>query len=106
MVASRDLKYVYSAADAREWLFDLEIDPGESKNWAGNPRYDARLAAMRGLLIKRYEEDGYELAVQDGAWRVYEPPAFPDPATDDGLLFQDPPDLQERLRALGPGYAD
>ena len=106
MLASRELKYIYSAADRKEWLFDLRIDPHETKNWAGNPRYARRLSDMRERLIKRHEDDGDDVAVQGGSWREYDPPQFPDPALDDGLLFQDPPDLRERLRSLGPGYAD
>lgn len=104
MIAGRDLKYVYSAADNKEWLFDMRIDPQETKNWAGNSRYEARLREMRGKLIARFERDGYDKAVKDGAWREYEPPAFPDPAGDDGLLFQDSPDLPDLLRALGPYF--
>ena len=106
MIAGRDHKYIYSAADQKEWLFDLRIDPGETKNWADNPRYADRLSALRHRLIARFEDDGYDRAVEDCAWREYEPPTFPDPARDDGLLFQDPPHLPELLRSLGPGYAD
>lgn len=105
MIAERDMKYVYSAADRKEWLFDLSIDPDETKNFAGNPRYEAQLLRLRRRIIERYERDGYDRAVIDGAWRDYEPPVFPDPAGDDGLLFQDPPHLPELLRQLGPGYA-
>ena len=105
MIASRDLKYIYSAADDKEWLFDLRLDPQETKNWAGNSRYERRLREMRGALIGRFERDGYDLAVEKGRWRAYEPPIFPDPASDDGLLFQDAPDLPELLNALGPYYA-
>ncbi len=104
MIAGRDLKYIYSAADRKEWLFDLRIDPQETKNWAGNSRYEGELRAMRDRLIARFERDGYDLAVQNGEWREYEPPAFPDPAGDDGLLFQDAPHLPELLRALGPYF--
>lgn len=105
MIAGRDLKYIYSAADRQEWLIDLRVDPDETKNWAGNPRYVDRLQTMRRLLIERFERDGYEMAVRDGEWRDYEAPAFPVPGGDDGLLFQDPPHLAELLRELGPGYA-
>ena len=104
MIAGRDLKYIYSAADRKEWLFDLRIDPQETKNWAGNSRYEGQLRAMRDRLIGRFERDGYDLAVHNGEWREYEPPAFPDPAGDDGLLFQDASHLPELLRALGPYY--
>ena len=105
MIASRDHKYFFSAADQKEWLFDLRIDPDETMNFAGNPRYQGQLAELRRRIIERFESDGYEQAVQAGAWREYEPPVFPDPAGDDGLLFQDPPQLPDLLRELGPGYA-
>ena len=105
MIAGRDLKYIYSAADRKEWLFDLRVDPQETKNWAGNPRYDERLREIRRTLISRFERDGYDLVIKDGTWRDYEPPLFPDPAGDDQLLFQDPPHLPDLLRALGP-YAE
>ena len=104
MIASRDLKYIYSAADQVEWLFDLRIDPKETKNWANNSRYEGKLREMRERLIGRFERDGYDMAAQDGAWREYEPPVFPDPDGDDGLLFQDAPHLPELLSALGPYY--
>ena len=104
MAARRDLKYIYSAADDKEWLFNLRIDPAETKNWAGNSRYEKELRMMRETLIERFEGDGYETAVQAGKWRQYEAPARPDPAGDDGLLFQDAPYLPELLSALGPYY--
>lgn len=104
MIASRELKYVYSAADNREWLFDLRIDPQETKNWASNSRYDGQLRQLREALIGRFERDGYDMAVCDGEWREYEPPVFPDPAGDDGLLFQDAPHLPELLSELGLYY--
>ena len=66
MAARRDLKYIYSAADDKEWLFNLRIDPAETKNWAGNSRYESELRMMRETLIERFEGDGYETAVQAG----------------------------------------
>ena len=91
MIAERDFKYIYSAADHKEWLFDLRIDPDETKNFAGNPRYEAQLAELRRRIIERFESDGYDRAVNDGAWHDYEPPAFPDPAGDEGLLSRTRP---------------
>lgn len=105
MIAGRDFKYIYSAADRKEWLIDLRVDPDETMNFAGNPRYESQLAQLRRRIIARFESDGYERAVKGGDWREYEPPVFPDPAADDGLLFQDPPHLPDLLRQLGPGYA-
>lgn len=102
MIASRDMKYIYSAADRREWLFDLKIDPQETKSWATNPRYAGRLQDLRHKLVAQYEDDGYDLAVRDGQWRDYAQPPRPDPAGDDGLLFQDTPHLSQLLKTLGP----
>ena len=104
MIAGRDWKYIYSAADRKQWLFDLRIDPRETKNWAGNPRYAGILQEMKGALIERFRRDGYEAAIDDGDWREYEAPVFPDPGGDDGLLFQDAPHLPELLRTLGAYY--
>ena len=104
MIASCDLKYIYSAADRKEWLFDLRIDPLETKNWAGNAGYHVQLRALRRTLIERFERDGYDLAIDNGSWREFEPPVFPDPEGDDGLLFQDAPHLPDLLSALGPYY--
>ena len=106
MIASRDMKYIYSAADRREWLFDLKIDPQETRNWAGNPRYAQRLQNQRRKLIERYKADGCDIAVQDGGWRDYPPPPRPDPTGDDGLLFQDAAHLPQLLKALGPYSSD
>ena len=51
MIAGRNHKYIYSAADQKEWLFDLRIDPGETKSFAGSPRYDGCLRDLRSRLI-------------------------------------------------------
>lgn len=106
MIASRDFKYVYSAADRKSWLFDLQKDPGESKNWSGNPRYEAIENKFRHILIERFETDNYDQAVEGGYWREYELPAFPKPDSDDGLLFQDAEHLEQLLGKLGPYFGE
>lgn len=106
MIVSRDYKYIYSTADRTEWLFDLKKDPKESKNWAGNPRYIDVTDRLRSKLIERFETDNYDFAVSDGQWREYNPPPFPNPATDDGLLFQDAPHLTDILKDLGAYFTD
>ena len=40
-------KYIYHAFDGREQLFDLDNDPGETKNLTG-----ARLAAWRARMVR------------------------------------------------------
>ncbi len=96
-------KYIYSAADDREWLFDLATDPRESRSLAENVLYRERCDAMRRGLVSRFENAGYDDAVEDGDWRRYPRPALPrDP--DGGLLLQDPKVLESSLRDLPSGY--
>ena len=44
------------------------------------------------------------LPISGDGWRSY-PKRFLPRDPDDGLLFQDPCDLQKKIDALGPGYA-
>lgn len=101
MVTDGRFKYIYSAADEKEWLFDRQRDPSESHNFAYNLTYHAETARLRQVILDRFEADGYDLAVSDGGWRRYGKQALPDDP-DFGLLFQDPPGTQERIDALGP----
>lgn len=106
MIASRDFKYIYSVADHKSWLFDLRKNPDETKNWSGNPHYHEIENQLQQLLIDRFEADNYDKAVDGGHWREYEPPTFPQPNSDDGLLFQDAAHLEQLLSELGPYFKD
>ena len=101
MVTDRRYKYIYSAADEKEWLFDRQIDSHERHNFAYNPSYHAETARLRSTLIERFQADGYHIAVEDGAWKRYGRQALPD-YPDFGLLFQDPPGTQDAIDTLGP----
>ena len=88
---TKDLKYIYSAADNRAWLFDLKRDPNETHNFAGNPSYIDRQATLKHRLIRRFQEDGYLEPLENNDWRVY--PGTRVPKSPDALLlFQDPVD--------------
>lgn len=104
MVTNGRFKYIYSAADEKEWLFDRQVDPRESQNFAYNIAYASQTAACKQLLIERFERDGYTAAVTDGDWRRYGKQTLPDDP-DFGQIFQDTPDLQTSIDALGPDYA-
>jgi arylsulfatase A-like enzyme len=53
MVRSERYKYcVYSHGDRRESLVDLQADPGETKNVAGDPQYRKTLLDHRALLAQ------------------------------------------------------
>lgn len=93
-------KYIYSAADEKEWVFDLTTDPRETRNLAYSPLYIEATDRLRAALIKRLTNDGLTGAVDNGTWRRYGRASLP-ADKDYGLLFQDPPGTQARIDQLG-----
>ena len=103
MALTRRFKYIYCASDNREFLFDLLVDPDETRNRAETLGYIERTRAMRAALIAYLRQEGYTEPLDGEGWRVYPPPAFPtDP--DGGLLFQDPP--WAKAETYLPGYSE
>jgi arylsulfatase A-like enzyme len=51
MAVTDRLKYIYSAPDRKEWLFDLRTDPEETRNRLHLPMYKEQAARMRRELI-------------------------------------------------------
>jgi choline-sulfatase len=100
LLASQRAKYIWSAPDEREWLFDLERDPAETRDCAADPAYAAELGRLRAALIGRLRADGYHEPLDGAGWKRFgrhEVPADPDA----GLLRQDPPNS---VRRPAPGY--
>ncbi len=85
----QNLKYIYSAADNKEWLFDLRLDPNESHNFANNPSYISRQEKLKSKLIQRFAKDGYADPLEGEDWRIF-PPSLVSDNPDELLLFQDP----------------
>ena len=104
MVADKRWKYIYSAADEREWLFDRETDAQETRNLAEDPARAAIVARLRSACIKRFCEDGYTAVIDGSDWRRFGVRSLPED-TDYGLLFQDPSGLQESINSLGNEYS-
>jgi len=101
MAASKDWKYIYSAADQKEWLYDLVNDPLEVENVVSNPDYSDQYQALKSACIKRFQSDGYTEPVDGDDWKRFPKVAPPTTHTDDGLLFQDPEELAKEIQALG-----
>ncbi len=100
MAVRANLKYIYSAADDKEWLY---CDRNESINLAVDPKFASLIEPMRQECIQRFRRDGYGLPLDGDDWRHFEPMEFPsDP--QEGLLLQDSPALREALEELGSGY--
>ena len=88
MSLTRRWKYIYAASDNREFLFDLLVDPDETRNRAETLGYERHTSTMRDALIGHLREDGYAEPLDGEGWRVYPPLRMPrDP--DAMLLFQD-----------------
>ncbi|GAB5562322.1 MAG: arylsulfatase [Synoicihabitans sp.] len=101
MVTNREWKYIFSAADDREWLYR---DGCENVNLAEDPDYAGTVAKLRSQAITRFRADGYEAPLDGDEWARFPKMDLPsDPA--EGRLFQDPADLATDLEKLGPSYA-
>jgi arylsulfatase len=108
MLASKRWKYIYSAPDDKELLFDAVEDPNETRNKANAPFMKDTTAMMRGALIYELARCGEDRAFEkstdalDGdTWRVYPKKTMSDDP-DEGLLVQDPAWAKLDI----PGYTD
>ncbi|MFD0958174.1 sulfatase family protein [Paenibacillus chungangensis] len=90
MLSTARYKYIYSAPDDKEWLFDLQTDPEETRNLVNNPIYRDQGSLMRDQLIGFYRAEGYELPLDGDDWRRFPVQSLPDDP-EALLLFQDPP---------------
>ncbi|RMD82285.1 MAG: DUF4976 domain-containing protein [Lentisphaerae bacterium] len=55
MVASTRYKYArYEAGASAEQLYDMEVDPGETRNFAHDPEYQSILADMRSAFEREF----------------------------------------------------
>lgn len=89
MALTERWKYIYSAAENREFLFDRRVDPEETRNRAETLGYLEHTHALQAALIAQLRESGRQDVLDGDRWRALPSPAFPrDP--DAGLLFQDP----------------
>lgn len=100
MVANRDWKYIYSAADDREWLYR---EGCENVNLADDHNYQPIVKKLKERAIARFQADGYELPFANGDW-IRSPAGDYLTNPDDGLLFQDPSELPRDLQSLSKGY--
>jgi arylsulfatase A-like enzyme len=104
MAVSKEWKYIWSAADNKELLFDRIKDPEETRNRAYNVACGANVRKMRKLLQDHIRTmPGHEQVVDTDGWIVKAPVTLPDDP-DAGLIVQDPPCYHDRL--FISGYSD
>lgn len=103
MLLTERWKYIYATTERREYLFDLLVDPNETRNRAETIGYIEQTAAMRRRLIRYFQEQGYTDPLDGDDWRDYALPTMSaDP--DAGLLFQDAAWARDQMTI--PGYTD
>jgi arylsulfatase A-like enzyme len=87
---NRQWKYVYSAPDQRELLFDRQADPGETTDLTrvdSAPAADG-MAAMKPQLIHHLRDLGEADALEGDDWKTY-PKLTVSDDPDSDLLYQD-----------------
>ena len=57
-IRTENLKYVQRTAEWPSELYDLETDPGETRNLIDNPNYRGQLAELRAELTEYFERAG------------------------------------------------
>jgi arylsulfatase A-like enzyme len=103
MAATSRWKYIYSASEHREFLFDLKVDPEETRNRSQTLGYEHPLQEMRRSVISRLQSSAYTKNLDGDSWRRLPPPDFPtDP--DGGYIFQDPAWAKDQM--VLPGYSN
>ena len=91
MAVEADWKYIYSATNQREYLFDLKNDPKEHCNlvvrWPSHPQ----LSRLRDACLKWVRESGQPDALDDkrAYWKAYPVKQMPEDP-DHWLVKQDP----------------
>lgn len=99
MAVDKDFKYIYSAADNEEYLFNSITDSEETRNIANNPLYIEKTAEMRSRIIDYFKKDKYYDPLDGNDWKRYPPKTLVEDS-DAYLLFQDPVDSLPEI----PGY--
>lgn len=86
MVTDGKWKYIYSAADGREFLFD-EVNDHETRNRIGVDGCRKEQERLKKRLIRFLEEGGITCLTKDGDWLSFPVMELPD-NPDAGLLVQ------------------
>ena len=75
MLLTHDFKYIYSAADQREWLFRRAPGMLDERSLVGNPAFSHIVTAYRQHLIEFFRRDGYDAPLDGNNWSEFPRPA-------------------------------
>lgn len=87
MIVNDQWKYIYSAPDQKEFLFDKVYD-NETRNLAGVPSCKEVQAELREKLMTFLQEEGLDCLMKDGKWVVFPKMELPE-NPDSGLITQE-----------------
>ncbi|MFI3213661.1 MAG: sulfatase-like hydrolase/transferase [Eubacteriales bacterium] len=87
MVVNDKWKYIYSAPDQKEFLFDKQVDQ-ETRNLAGVPSCANIQAELKAELTSYLEKEGLSCLCKDGEWMVFPKMELPE-NPDSGLITQE-----------------
>lgn len=90
MATNGRYKYAYSAPDHREYFFDLEQDPRETRNLALSQLKPESFNGLRSRCLAWVEAQGQSAALNESGWKNHPQRHLPE-NPDEGLIFQDPP---------------
>jgi arylsulfatase A-like enzyme len=108
MIVAEKWKYIYSAGDRKEFLFDRINDPKENVNKAGTPLLSAIQAELKGALLDYLKKEGVEEAYLETGkslnWKEYPKMDMSYLKNPDAeLLIQDHESLQFEHEGYVPG---
>lgn len=101
MLLTDAYKYIYSAADQKEYLFRRLTGRLDERNLAGNPAYGRQLREYRERLINWFRDDGYEQPLEENKWKEF-PKPIESENPDADQLFQDGRSSSDQFP---PGYS-
>ena len=90
-------KYIYLAADQKEWLFRRLPDRLETRSLVGNPAFSEAVMAYRNRLISWFKSDGYEQPIDGDQWREFPVVLSVADDPDAEQLFQDGRSVSDRF---------
>ncbi|HUU59461.1 MAG TPA: sulfatase-like hydrolase/transferase, partial [Phycisphaerae bacterium] len=100
MAVDERRKYVYSAPDRREYLFDRRDDPHETRDLAAAGAGGDEMRRLKAALLEHLRAGGEDAALDGDDWKTYPLGEVPDPETHRNI--RDNPWADYRI----PGYSD
>ena len=103
MIVNKRWKYFYSSPDGREFFFDRNLDPDETRSRDGLSLCSREKEGMKRRLIQFYQREGYLDPLDGSEWKNFPRPRVAE-SPDSGLLIQDAPWTLHFQHI--PGYSD